>query len=104
MVWVETISGSFSVLVIISLVWLTLGFALDSTQNRQDVEDAPSSRPKLLGWCLGWTVLSCFWLAGFVNEWADPAPDWWMVSMAAIWTLLAAAHALQAFRAARLAT
>ncbi len=84
MAWVEAVSGQFFVLIILSLVWLTFRFALDSAGFRPDDEHEPMSRRELTGWCIGWTAICCLCLTAFVNDWTDPNRDWKMIGLSAI--------------------
>ncbi|MEM6857699.1 MAG: hypothetical protein AAF559_07490 [Pseudomonadota bacterium] len=93
--------GGFLGLVILSLVWLTLGFALDSGRTSPEVNEVPPSRFSEFVLGAGWSVLCCVWLVVFADEWNDSSPDLWRIAITGAMALIAAANALKSLRKAR---
>ncbi len=101
MIELDDLAGGFAFLIILSLLFLAIGFLSDSVASDPRREEVPPTRGSLFLGAFGWLCLAAGWMYWAVSEWREATRDWVMISLALGWALVAVLNCARNARNAR---
>lgn len=97
--WFESFAGGFVILIILSLIFIVIGFLGDAT-GREHEEPAIETKRSLYLDGMGWLLIAGVWAAYAISELRVDTPSWWTFAALGVISLLAAFRAFMRMRRA----